>query len=161
MLGLIVRDKDNKITWRSKWNVSHQGAGETTSDLLSVIDTDDSVTCAVYAKGKNKREKKVLCMVSHAKLCSYNTTPKYKYGFEVPRDYRQAWQNSISTKVHEVDDYDTFNDIGHRPKAKPPPGYKRICLNLVFNVKHNNTRHKARLVHLANGHLTNISIDSA
>jgi hypothetical protein len=41
----------------------------------------------------------------------------------------------------------------------PPPGYKRICVNFVFDVKHHDTRHNARLV--ANGHLTDIIIDSA
>jgi hypothetical protein len=76
MLDLIARDKDNEITWKFMQNIlSHQGSGETSSDSLSVIASDDAVTCVVYAKGKNKREKKVVRMVSHAKLCSYKTTP--------------------------------------------------------------------------------------
>ena len=94
--------------------------------------------------------------------------PKYKYGFEVPRDYRHAlrldeinkntkWQDAIGTELQQIDDYDTFKDIGHKSIAKPPPGHKRIRVHLVFDVKHDG-RHKARLV--ADGHLTDVPIDS-
>jgi len=65
---------------------------------LSVIAADDPVTCAIYAKENNlleqegwkqfkgiaKHEKKLLRMVNQAKLHSYRTAPKYKYGYEVP-----------------------------------------------------------------------------
>ena len=37
-----------------------------------------------------KREKKMLRMVSQAKLRLYNHAPKYKFGFLIPRDYEQA-----------------------------------------------------------------------
>ena len=156
--------------------------GETTSEPLKMVAADDPVTCAIYARENNllnvpgwkqfkalaRREKKFLRMVNQAKLRSYNTAPKYKYGYEVPRDYRHAlrldelnkntkWQDAVRTELQQIDDYDTFKDIGHKSKAKPPPGYKRICVHLVFDVKHNG-RHKARLV--ADGHLTDIPIDS-
>ena len=78
--------------------------GEVTSEPLSIVAADDPVTCAIYAKENNlleapgwkhfkpiaKREKKLLRMVNQAKLRSYNTAPKYKYGFEVPRNYVHA-----------------------------------------------------------------------
>jgi hypothetical protein len=156
--------------------------GETTTEPLSVIAASDPVTCAIYAKDKNlleapgwkrfkpiaKREKKFLRMVNQAKLRSYNTAPKYKYGFEVPRSYKHAlqldelnkntkWQDSVVTELSQIDEYDTFQDIGHKSKAKPPPGYKKIRVHLVFDVKHDG-RHKARLV--ADGHLTDIPLES-
>ena len=156
--------------------------GETTSEPLSIVAADDPVTCAIYAKENNlleasgwkrfkpiaKREKKLLRMVNQAKLRSYNTAPKYKYGFEVPRNYVHAlrldelnkntkWQDSVNTELNQIDEYSTFRDIGHKSKAKPPPGHKRIRVHLVFDVKHDG-RHKARLV--ADGHLTDIPLES-
>jgi hypothetical protein len=145
MLDLITRDKDTKITWKFKQIVSHQGSGETTSDPLYVIAADDHVTCAIYAKEKNKHEKKLVRMVTQT------------------RDYCHArkdfWQqNSISTEVQQTDGYDMCNNIGHRPKAKPPPGYKRTRGYLVFDVKHNG-RQNTRLV--ADQHITDVPINSA
>jgi hypothetical protein len=156
--------------------------GETSAEPLKKIAADDPVPCALYAKAKGllelpgwkqfrgiaKREKKLLRMVNQAKLRSYNTAPKYKYGFEVPRDFRHAlrldalhgntkWQDAVSTELGQIDDYDTFKDIGHKSTAKPPPGFKKIRVHLVFDVKHDG-RHKARLV--ADGHLTDVPIDS-
>jgi hypothetical protein len=78
--------------------------GEITSEPLTVIAADDPVTCAIYAKEKGllnepgwkrfkgiaKWQKKFTCMVNQAKLQSYSMAPKYKYGFEVPRDYKHA-----------------------------------------------------------------------
>jgi hypothetical protein len=94
--------------------------------------------------------------------------PKYKYGFEVPRDYRHAlrldehsknalWQDAIATELSQIDEYSTFEDLGHKSKAKPPPGCKKIRVHFVFDVKHDG-RHKARLV--ADGHLTEIPLES-
>jgi hypothetical protein len=67
---------------------------------------DDPVSCAIYAHENDildkpgwkgfkqiaKREKIFTCMVNQATLWSYNTAPRYKYGFEVPRTYEQALQ---------------------------------------------------------------------
>jgi hypothetical protein len=80
--------------------------GENTKEPLKVIATDDLITCAIYARenglldqpGWNhfrhiaKNEKKFICMVNQAKLKSFNTAPKYKYGYEIPRTYEQAKQ---------------------------------------------------------------------
>jgi hypothetical protein len=84
-----------KIEWEN---------GEITSEPLNVIAFDDPVTCAIYARKNSllnlpgwkrfksiaKREKKFLRMVNQAKLRSYNTAKRYKYGFEVPRNYEDA-----------------------------------------------------------------------
>ncbi len=51
--------------------------------------------------------------------------------------------------------YQTFKDLGKG--GKPPEGYRKICIHLVFDVKHNG-RHKSRLV--ADGHLTAVLLNS-
>ena len=74
--------------------------GEITSEPLSVIGADDPVTCAIYADENNlldkpgwqrfrrlaKRKKKMLRMLNQAKLRSYRTSPKCKFGYELPRN---------------------------------------------------------------------------
>ena len=53
-----------------------------------------------------------------------------------------------------IDEYNTFKDLG---KYYPSPvGYKKIRVNLVYDVKHDRC-HKARL--LAEGHLTEIQAE--
>ena len=47
--------------------------------------------------------------------------------------------------------------MGHATKTRPPEGYKRIRVHLVFDIKHDG-RHKARLV--ADGHLTDVPLES-
>jgi hypothetical protein len=76
-----------------------------------------------------KREKKFTRIVNQAKLRSYNTAPRYKYGFEVPRTYEQAlcldkingntlWGDATVLELTQIDDYVTFIDKGHSPKSK-------------------------------------------
>jgi Reverse transcriptase (RNA-dependent DNA polymerase) len=107
-------------------------------------------------------------MVNQAKLRSYNTAPRYKYGFEVPRTFEQAlkldkrngstlWEDAATLELTQIADYATFRDKGHHCKVKPPVGYKKIRVHLIFYVKHDG-RHKARLV--ADGHLTDIPLES-
>ena len=69
----------------------------------------------------------------------------------------KKWQKAIDLEMVQIDDYTTFKDLGHKSKAQPPPGYKRISAHLVFDVKHDG-RYKARLV--ADGHLTNAPLES-
>jgi hypothetical protein len=107
-------------------------------------------------------------MVNQAKLKSFNTAPKYKYGYEIPRTYEQAkrhdqkngntlWGDATALELAQIDEYITFINKGHHTKASPPNGFKKIRFHLVFDVKHDR-RHKARLV--ADGNLTDIPIDS-
>jgi len=112
--------------------------GEITSEPLSVIAADDPVTCALYAKendllnqegwkrfrGIARRDKKLLRMANQAKLRSYRTAPKYKYGYEVPRDFAHAvqidtkcgntkWQEATKLERQSQDEYQTFEDHGY------------------------------------------------
>ena len=156
--------------------------GEVTAEPLQVIAADDPVTCAKYAKDHNlldlpgwkrfksiaKREKVFTRMINQAKLRSYQTAPKYKYGFEVPKNYAHAmrldkqnkntkWKDAADLEIKQITEYKTFMDHGHHSKVPPPTGYKKIRVHFVFDVKHDG-RHKARLV--ADGHLTDLPIDS-
>jgi predicted secreted protein len=68
---------------------------------LRIIAANDSVTCAIYARENGmldqpgwqrfkyiaKNEKKFTRMVNQAKLKSFHTAPKYKYGYEIHRTY--------------------------------------------------------------------------
>jgi hypothetical protein len=155
--------------------------GEVTTEPLQLIAADDPVTCAIYAKDNNlldmpgwkrfknlaKRQKKFTRLVNQAKLRSYNTSPRFKYGFEIPKNYAHAmrldeqnkntkWKDAVVLELLQINEYQTFKDIGHHTKVKPPDGYKKIRVHLVFDVKHDG-RHKARLV--ADGQLTEIPLE--
>lgn len=156
--------------------------GEITTEPLTNIAADDPVTCAVYARENDlletpgwrrfkrlaKREKKLLRIVNQAKLRSFRRGIKYKYGFIVPNDYDHAkqldatnkndrWKKAVELEMSQLDEYSTFEDIGHAQDTRPPAGHKKIRVHLVFDVKHDG-RHKARLV--ADGHLTEAPLES-
>ena len=167
----------------SKYNVMVEWEnGEITAEPLAIIAKDDPATLAQYAydndlldqpgwkqfKKLAKNQKKLLRQVNQAKLRSYRTAPRYKYGFEVPRngDYGHAvqldtkagntkWQDATSLELDQIDSYQAFQDLGK--DAPAPTGYKKIRVHLVFDVKHDG-RHKARLV--ADGHLTDTPLES-
>lgn len=73
-------------------------------------------------------------------------TPKYKYGYQVPRDYQHAreldvqngnnkWQDATVLEMAQLEEYNTFKDLGYKVSA-PPGGYKKICTHLIIDVKH-------------------------
>jgi hypothetical protein len=153
-----------------------------TKEPLSIIAVDDPVTCAIYVRENGlldqpgwkrfkhiaKNEKKFICMVNQAKLKSFHTAPKYKYGYEIPRTYEQAkridqkngntlWGDATVLELNQIDEYVTFIDKGHHSKVTPPTGFKKIRVHIVYDVKRDG-RHKARLV--SDGHLTAIPLDS-
>jgi hypothetical protein len=177
---LTRRDKDYQ---GSQWNVMVEWEnGEITEEPLSVIASDDPVCCAVYAREKNllelpgwkrfsklaRREKKLLRTVNQAKLRSWRNAIKYQNGYQVPNNYADAvrldqrngntkWQDATVLEMTQLDDYDTFKDIGHADEADAPSGYQKIRGHLVYAVKHDG-RHKARYV--ADGHLTPVPVAS-
>jgi hypothetical protein len=126
--------------------------GEITKEPLKIIAADDPVSCAIYARENGlldkpwwkrfkhiaKREKKFTCMVNQAKLRSYNTAPRYKYGFEVPRTHEEALNldkrngntklaDAATLELTQIDDYHTFIDKGYHTKVKAPAGILRSC----------------------------------
>jgi hypothetical protein len=116
MLEYITRDEESDVMCKFQKIISHevQGSkitlliewenGEITKEPLSIIAVDDPVTCAIYARENGllnqpgwkrfkhiaKNEKKFTPMVNQAKLKSFHTALKYKYGYEIPRTYEQA-----------------------------------------------------------------------
>jgi hypothetical protein len=93
--------------------------------------------------------------------------PRYKYGYEVLRDFNHAkeldarngnklWQEATALELAQLHEYNTFKDLGH--KASAPHGYKKIRTHLVFDCKHDG-RHKVRMV--ADGHLTAVPVDTS
>jgi hypothetical protein len=193
MVEYITKDDESDIRWKLKCIISHdyKGSqcyvqiewenGEITNEPLKIIAADDPVSCAIYARENDllnkpgwnilkqtaKQDNTFTCMVNKAQLRSYNTAPRYKYGFEVPRTYEQAlrldkkngntlWEDVATLELTQIDDYTTFIDKGHHTIVKPPAGYKKIRVHLIFDVKHE-SRHKARLV--SDGHLTDIPLE--
>ena len=131
---------------------------------LSTLLADDPVACASYACNHGllykpgwrkfwkiaKHEKVLKRQLHQAKLRSYRTAPRYKYGFEVPRDYNHAmeldkkngnkkWKDSTGIEVELLDDYNAFIDKG--PNQEIPPRYKKIQVQFVFDVKHDGRHH--------------------
>jgi hypothetical protein len=141
--------------------------GEITTEPLSVIAADDPVTCAVYAREHDlldvegwkcfrnlaKCEKHFLRLIKQAKMKSYHQSPKYKFGYRIPKDYEEAlkldelnqnskWEVATITKMSQLKEYECFVDAGIYGRDKPPDGHKKIRAHLVFDIKHDG-RHKA------------------
>jgi hypothetical protein len=118
--------------------------GYITSEPLQAIEADNPVTCAIYAKSNSlldtpgwkqfkslaKHEKKFTCMVNMAKMRSFNTSPRYKYGFMKLQDHiHKPWFLMIKTRIiagkmilefNEIDQHNAFIDNSHHTKSKPP-----------------------------------------
>jgi hypothetical protein len=139
--------------------------GEITTEPLSVIAADDPVTCAVYAREHElldvegwkrfqnlaKREKHFLRLIKQAKMKSYRQSPKYKFGYRIPKDYEEAlkldelnqntkWENATIIEMSQLKEYECFIDAGIYGQDKPPDGH--------------NGCHKA--CYVAGGHLTDV-----
>jgi hypothetical protein len=100
------------------------------------------------------RRKKRLIKLSQTRFLR----PQYKYGICVPRNIKEAikfdlengnmfWEEAIAKEMKNV--RVAFKLL--EPSEKPAPGYKKIPLRMIFDIKMDFTR-KARLV--AGGHLT-------
>jgi hypothetical protein len=90
------------------------------------------------------------------KIKSYCTLPKYKFGFQVPRNYNEAfthdqhfgnnkWRETTHLEMELMDEYEVFVGLGHKPlkiNYNQLKHYKHIHTHLVFDVKHDG-HHKA------------------
>ena len=154
--------------------------GSTSWEPISVIIGDCALPVAEHAEKHKlldtpgwkrlkkfvKNKKKFTRMINQAKLRSFRASPRFKYGFEIPKNFKDAvrldqengntkWQDAIILKLGQIDDHQVF--IDHGEHGSTPQGYKKITVHLVFDAKHDG-RHKARLV--AGGHLTEVPVDS-
>jgi hypothetical protein len=122
----------------SKFNVLIEWEdGDITYEPLDTIAADDPVTCALYAKRNDllntpgwKRYKRIARENSeilgkiYKTIQNYHNRPlKFKYGFQVPNNHKDAvmldnkannklWQESESTEINALNDYETFIDLG-------------------------------------------------
>ena len=135
---------------------------------MDIIFEDDPVTLAAYARKNGllelpgwrrlkryaTRVKVIARMINQVRLKNYRNRPRYKYGFQVPRDHDEAvmideregntkWQDSEHLEVSQLYEYDTFQSLGIG--AEIPEGYKKIPCHIVYDVKHDG-RHKSRMV---------------
>jgi len=144
----------------SMWNVMVAWEdGSETYEPLHLIGKDSPVIVARYGKAHNlldqpgwkrfkrlaNRDQKMIRMINQARLVSIRRSVIYKYGYQVPRTPKEAieldkkngntkWQDSMALEILQLDEYQTFRDLGKGAKA--PPGYKRIRCHFVFDVKH-------------------------
>jgi hypothetical protein len=169
--GIVGHDgplTKNHLMWKgSIYNVRVEWENrETSNEPMTTIAADDPVTRASYAKDNNlldvpgwERFKSIarclqhmFCMANQAKLRSFRLAPKYKYGFEIPPDYKHAkeldekhgttrWVDATSLEMVQLDNYDCFHDQGKGVDI--PKGFKKICVHLVYDVKHD-VRHTRR-----------------
>jgi hypothetical protein len=130
--------KDSPYNVMIEWET-----GQTTAEPLHLIAADDPVTCAIYARDNSlldkpgwkrfkslaKRENTFTCMAHQAKLWSFNKAPKYKYGFEVPRNNEHAlqfdekngntlWKDAVALELQQISEYQAHSliqDIIQKP----------------------------------------------
>ena len=147
--GLLARRHPNYNV--SPYNLTIEWEnGEITNEPLNIIAADDPASCAIYGRDNKlldhpgwkrfkslaKREKKLLRLQNQAKLRSYRTTPKHKFGYQIPRNnnYERALSidkhngnkkqaEAIKLEIDQQHDYNTCKDMG---KSSPP---RRLQVN--------------------------------
>ena len=101
-------------------------------------------------------------LVTQAKLKSFQISPQYKYGFEVPRNFKDTenldkkngntkWMCSNKLEHKQLDDSDVFIKNVKVAGCKIPKGFRLIRVHTIFDVKVDG-RHKSCVV--VDGHLT-------
>jgi len=158
----------------------HWENGEKTWEPVSLIAKDDPITLAVYGKKHNlleksgwkslkrhaKNDKVAARLLNQAKLRSFRTAPRYKYGFEVANNVEHAleidrktgtdrYKQGMALELGQLEEYQAMKDKGK--DWIPPTDYKKIRCHMVFDIKHDG-RHKARFV--AGGHMTPPPLES-
>ena len=161
----------------SEYNVQVEWEnGEITSEPLSFLAKDISVDLAIYARDNNlldltgwkrfkrlaSRNKQLQRLVRQAKLRSFRTSPRYKYGFQIPNNHEHAleldrragntkWSDANNLEHSQLREYAVFIDKGKFHESKIPRGYRKIRVQTIYDIKHDG-RHKVRIV--ARGDLT-------
>ena len=139
------------------WNVLMDWEGyDATWEPLNLIAQDSFAECAAYAREHNllktpgwkrfakvaKRKKILDRELNKAKVRQVRRSPKFKFGYEIPRDYADAvrldtqngntkFQDAIGVELSQIDDYNTFEDKGKAiyedgKVINGPDGYKKI-----------------------------------
>ena len=107
--------------------------GEITLEPLNVIDADDPITCAPYAKEKNlynldrwdrfksiiKKDKKVSRAIKQSKIRWVRHSQEYIFGYLIPRSYTETlefdkannnskWYDATRTEMESIHLYHVF-----------------------------------------------------
>ena len=107
-----------------------------------------------------RRAKLLQHMLNQARKAPYRHSIKYKFGVQIPRNYKEAlaldgangntiWQDAIEYEIDCMSEYQVFHSIGY--KSHPPRGYIKIPSIFVFDCKASGQR-RARMA--AGGHRT-------
>ena len=112
-------------------------------------------------------------LVNQAKLHSLKYSPRYKYGFETPKNYEDAerldrkncnddWKDANKLEHKQLREYDVFIDNRRFAGCRIPCGYQLIRVHTIFDVKVDG-RHKTRvlLTDTSLQHLQNQSIQES
>ena len=135
--------------------------GEISTESLEQLAEEIPVELAFYAKKKGlleqdgwkqfkriaNREKHVTRLIKQAKLRSFRTSPRFKYGYEVPKNYADAtrlykkikntrWMDANKLEHKQLSIYDVFQDMGLFNTTKIPKGYRKIRVHTIYDVKH-------------------------
>ena len=141
--------------------------GATSTESFEALEKDILVDLAIYAKENNILEldgrdtlkqladqsKSTERLVKQAKLHSLKYSPQHKYGFEIPKDYKDAerldrkngnddWKDANKLEHEQLREYNVFTDKGKFTGCRTPCGYQLIRVHTIFNVKVDG-RHKA------------------
>jgi len=135
----------------AKYNVQVEWeTSEVTYEPLDVIATNDPVTCAVYARDNDlldlpgwkhfkklaMQERQLLRLVRQAKMHSYKSSPRYKFGYCIPATFDEAlafnkangnskWQEAMALEMKQLFDYDCFKDGGIHGRLPTLKGTRR------------------------------------
>ena len=84
-----------------------------------------------------KRKKLINRLVQQAKLRSFCVSPKYKFGYRVPRTFKEGlqldieagnhlWEEAANLEMDQLREYKVFIDKGKFKIANIPRGFKPL-----------------------------------
>ena len=133
----------------SKYNVMVQWeTGEIIEEPLSLIEADDPVTCAIYAKKHDllhldnwkrlkhiaKNQKQLTRAINKSKIRKARRSAIYQFGFLISKDYKQAlqldeqngnskWYDTTKLEMDQINEYKVFQD---HAKAQIDPKSRNV-----------------------------------
>ena len=154
---LLASDPDWKA---SKYNVQVEWeTWEITFEPLSIIATDDQVTCAAYAKENDlvalegwrrfrslaMKDKVLARAIKQSKIRQIRRSQIYMFGYLIPRDYMEAmqfdsenknskWYDAIKLEMESMLEYKVFKkwDKGILDKHKKVTTLPKVIIGLKF-----------------------------
>ena len=175
--------KGSKYNFQVEWET-----WEITFEPLSIIEPDDPVTCAAYAKENDllalegwcrfrslaKKDKVVARAIKQSKIRQVRRSQTYMFGFLIPRNYIEAmqfdsenknskWYDAIKLETESMSEYKVFKKwdkaiLDKHKKVINPPKGYHRIKVHLVFAVKFDGRRKARLV--ADGHLTPEPIES-